>query len=61
MWRMCAATTGFTRATLCYLGICYGRSVRPSSVTSRSSVETAERIELVFGTDASFRLSYIVF
>ena len=27
------------------------------SVTSRCSVETAERIELVFGTGASFHLS----
>ena len=30
------------------------------SVTSRSSIETAERIELIFGTGASFRLSYTV-
>ena len=30
------------------------------SVTSRCSVETAERIELAFGTGASFRLSYTV-
>jgi len=30
------------------------------SVRSRCSVETAERIELVFGTGASFRLSYTV-
>jgi len=28
------------------------------SVTSRSSIETDERIKLVFGTEASFRLSY---
>jgi len=30
------------------------------SVTSRSSVETDERIEPVFGTGASFALSYVV-
>jgi len=30
------------------------------SVTSRYSMETAERIELVFGTGASFHLSYTV-
>jgi len=30
------------------------------SVTSRSSIETAERIELVFGTGVSFHLSYTV-
>jgi len=30
------------------------------SVTSRSSVKTDERIELVFGMGASFHLSYTV-
>jgi len=30
------------------------------SVTSRSSIETGERIELVFGTGASFDISYTV-
>ena len=29
-------------------------------VTSRSSIETAEQIELVFGTGSSFHLSYTV-
>jgi len=32
----------------------------PVSVTSRSSIETDERTELVFGTAASFHLSYTV-
>jgi len=37
-------------------GTSYGLvSVRPID-TSRSSIETAERIELIFGTDASFGL-----
>ena len=30
------------------------------SVTSQSSIETAEQIEMVFGTGASFDLSYTV-
>ena len=30
------------------------------SVTSRSSIETTERIELIFSTTASFHLSYTV-
>jgi len=34
--------------------------VRPS-VTSRSSIKTDKRIELVFGTEASFNLHYAVF
>ena len=38
---------------------CVCLSVRPS-VTSRYSIETTGRIELVFGTEASFHLSYTV-
>jgi len=49
----------FTRTTLCYclvLAIVLCRL----SVTSLSSVETDERIELVFGVGASFHPSYAV-
>ena len=38
------------------VGIIYG----PVSVSSQYSVETAERIELIFGLGASFLLSYTV-
>jgi len=37
-----------------------GTSYGPVSVTSQYSIETAERIELVLGMEASFHLSYIV-
>jgi len=36
------------------------RPLLATSVTSRSSVETAEQIELVFGTATSFHLSHTV-
>ena len=39
------------------VSVCLSVSV---SVTSRGSVETAERIELVYGMGAPFRLSYTV-
>jgi len=42
---------------LCLAG-CLSES---ESLTSRCSIKTAERIELVFGTGASFDLSYTVF
>ena len=48
----------FYRAMLCIRGTSHGPvSV---SVTSRCSIETAERIELVFGVWSSFRPSYTV-
>ena len=59
---------GFSSAMLCIRGTSHGPvsvclSVCPcpcSSVTSRSSIKTDERIWLVFGTGASFDLSYTV-
>ena len=59
-WRLVWRTAGYCctddiyRTTLGQRGICYG----PVSVTSRNSIETAERIELVFGLGASFNPSY---
>jgi len=44
--------------TRCYVSA--GTSFGPVSVTSRCSVKTDERIELVFGVGASFHLSYTV-
>ena len=40
----------FYRATLCIRGTSHGPVSVCLSVTSRCSIETAERIELVFGT-----------
>ena len=51
---------GFYRAMLCIRGTSHGPVSVCLSVTSRSSVETAERIELVFGMGASFHPSYNV-
>jgi len=54
----------FTCSTLCQRGISYGRDCVCLSVclsvTSRSSIKTAERIELVFGTKATLDLFYNV-
>ena len=49
----------FTRTTLCYC-LVLAIALCRLSVTSLSSVETAERIELVFGVGASFHPSYAV-
>ena len=51
---------GFYRAMLCIRGTSHGPVSVCLSVTSRSSVETAERIELVFGMGALFHPSYNV-
>ena len=43
------------------VGTCYGPVSVSLSVTSRRSIEVVGRIELVFGTGASFDQSYTVF
>ena len=51
----------FYRATLCFRGICYCLlclSVRLS--VTNGGIETTGRIELIFGTEASFHLSHTV-
>ena len=63
-WSCAVSTTGhgFYRAMLCIRGTSHwpvSVCVCPS-VTSRCSIETAERIEPVFGMWASFHPSYIV-
>jgi len=50
--RYASAGTSYGPVSVC-LSLCL-------SVTSRSSIQTAERIELVFGMGASFDLSYSV-
>jgi len=50
----------FYRAMLSICRISHGPVSVSLSVTSRCSIETAERIELIFGTWAFFHLSYSV-
>jgi len=56
----CQVFTARRNATHVQRGICHGRvPVRPS-VTRRDCMKTAEWIELVCGTEASFSLIYSV-
>ena len=50
----------FYHAVLCIRGTSHGPVSACLSVTSRCSIETDERIELVFGMRASFHTSYTV-